>query len=352
MFIPEKLVKNSLLRSNLTGLVIGLGVGLVLNFFGYGISSREVNWSHIWLTFMFSILISVAISNIVCFAEYLFSRNINRLWVAILGYYGGSLIGVAIGHELAQLIVCWIYDMPYEFWSHINSLKQSLTIGVIVCSILFAYEMQKHRFASKLERNELELIKLKQLKTQAELQTLQSKINPHFLYNALNSIASLIHEDADKAEEMTLKLSRLFRYSISTQNENLASIRDELEVVKTYLDIERVRFGDRIRFDYDLDNSVMDRQIPRFLLQPLVENALKHGLSDSVNGVLTIAVRANDNRVEISVGDNGKAFPDELVAGYGMQSTYDKLNLLYQDDYDLQLINEPEKMIRISIPAR
>ncbi len=352
MFIPEKLVKNSFLRTNLTGLVIGLGVGLVLNFFSYGISTREVNWSNIWLTFMFSILISLAISNIVCFAEYLFSRNINYLWVAVLGYYGGSLIGVAIGHELAQLIVCWIYDMPYEFWSHINSLKQSLTIGVIVCSILFAYEMQKHRFASRLEKNELELIKLKQLKTQAELQTLQSKINPHFLYNALNSIASLIHEDADKAEDMTLKLSRLFRYSISTQNDNLASVKDELEVVKTYLEIERVRFGDRIRFYYDVDDTLLDVQIPRFLLQPLVENALKHGLADSVNGSLNIVIRKSKERIEISIKDNGKAFSKELSAGYGIQSTYDKLKLLYQDDYDLQIINEPEKMVRINIPAR
>jgi LytS/YehU family sensor histidine kinase len=189
------------------------------------------------------------------------------------------------------------------------------------------------------------------MKTQAELQTLQSRINPHFLYNSLNSIASLIHIDADKAEDMTLKLSKLFRYSINTQNEYVTAVKDEIEIVKTYLDIERVRFGDRINFVFDVDDDILDNQMPRFILQPLVENALKHGLNDMVNGgELQVKISKTDKELNLVVADNGKSFPTELNAGYGLQSTYDKLQLLYLDAYSLQIINEPLKQIKITIP--
>lgn len=216
---------------------------------------------------------------------------------------------------------------------------------------MFLYESQKSKYDLKISQQELEVLKLKQLKTQAELQTLQSKINPHFLYNALNSIAGLIPEDAEKAEDMTLKLSKLFRYSINSQQENFATVKEEIEVVNTYFDIEKIRFGDRINFISHADDSVLNKHIPRFLIQPLVENALKHGLADKMsNARLDVNILNNDSRLILTVSDNGSPFPDELNAGYGLQSTFDKLTLLYQDDYEIQFINTPEKFIRISLP--
>lgn len=259
-------------------------------------------------------------------------------------------MGVAIGHELAYLIISIIYQFPYSFIDHLRDLGVSMAIGLVVCTILFAYQMQKNRYVSILNQRELEVTKLKQLKTQAELQALQSKVNPHFLYNSLNSIASLIHQDADKAEDMTLKLSKLFRYSINTQSENLASVKEELEVVRTYLDIEILRFGDRLKVIFDIDENVLTQQIPRFLLQPLVENALKHGLANMPgHGELNIRIRKINQMLEIAVGDNGPAFPDTIAAGYGLESTYDKLNLLYPDAYEVQFMKSPEKSVRIRI---
>ncbi len=228
----------------------------------------------------------------------------------------------------------------------------SLAISIIVTTIIFAWQLQKKRYDAILNKQELEVVKLKQLTTQAELQTLQSKINPHFLYNSLNSIASLIHQNADKAEDMILKLSAFFRYSINTQSENLASVSDELEIVKTYLDIEIVRFGERMEFTYEVDEKLLNCPIPRFLLQPLVENALKHGLANTIkDGKLSIAIKQVNQQIEICVGDNGTPFPENLTPGYGLESTYEKLNLLYQDNYEVQLINTPQKFIRIRIPV-
>ncbi len=177
-------------------------------------------------------------------------------------------------------------------------------------------------------------MKLQQLKTQAELQTLQSKINPHFLYNSLNSIAGLVHVDADKAEDMTLKLSRLFRYSVNSPQGNTATVKQEMEIVETYLDIEKVRFGDRLNFSIQVSPGAGNAMIPRFLIQPLVENALKHGLNDkAADGELLVNVEIDGKYILIKIADNGKPFPAELSVGYGLQSTYDKLTLLYGDDY-------------------
>ena len=222
---------------------------------------------------------------------------------------------------------------------------------MIVGTLILFYHLQKINSDAILQAKEMDIIKLNQSKSQAELQALQSKINPHFLYNALNAIVSLIHEDPDKAEEMTLKLSKLFRYSINSTQENFCLIKEEIEILNTYLDIEKVRFGSRINFKIEVPAALESKMVPRFLLQPLVENALKHGLRDvRENGEIRVILAKKEQQIEIYIYDNGVPFPDELEAGYGMQSTFDKLQLLYKDNYDLQINNSPQKHIKISIP--
>ena len=232
---------------NLQGLLLGIIIGSVINIFTFIFSEFKLRFPHVMATYMFSIVISLSISNIICFAQYVLSKNIKGKWFPILIYYGGCVSGMIIGTELSYILLWQIWGAPYKFLGHPDQIAFNLTIAVMVCSILFIYETKKSKYALKISQQELEVIKLKQLKTQADLQTLQSKINPHFLYNALNSIALLIHEDADKAEDMTLKLSKLFRYSINSQEENFATVQEEIEVVNTYFDIEKIRFGDRIK---------------------------------------------------------------------------------------------------------
>jgi LytS/YehU family sensor histidine kinase len=261
-------------------------------------------------------------------------------------------LGTLVGIELSFLIVSFIYNTPYHFLDHFAIYRFSLLIVVIVNTIVYFYIAQRETMKAKLRQKELDLVKLQQLKTQAELQTLQSKINPHFLYNSLNAIAGLVHEDADKAEDMTLKLSRLFRYSINSPNENTATVTQEIEIVETYLSIEKVRFGDRLNFVMQIDAAVKHAAIPRFLIQPLVENALKHGLNDMAkDGELKIDIGMMGANILIAITDNGKPFPAELNMGYGLQSTYDKLTLLYGENYQVQIVNSPQKQIRIEIPA-
>lgn len=224
--------------------------------------------------------------------------------------------------------------------------------GDILVANVFLYVLQQGRqLTRKLSEQEFQLLNLEKLKTRAELDALQAKINPHFLYNALNSIASLVHEDPDKAEEMTLLLSKLFRYSTGRDGELFATLSDELEMVRTYLQVEKVRFGNRLTFSVEIsDPALSELRLPQFLLQPIVENAIKHGIAKRAElGRIDVRIYEKSGELHLCVHDNGPAFPDDMSGGYGLRSIQDKLKLLYGNEAKVELQNWPLKQVLISI---
>ncbi|MGF1922619.1 MAG: sensor histidine kinase [Bacteroidia bacterium] len=345
-----KIKENTLLHTNVKYGIIGVSVGGVMSLIVAVFSRNGVPIRDVLVNVLYSTSITLCIANVVAQYQCRFSPANISFWKFILGYYVCNLIGMVIGMELANLIHSVFVGFKIESFQLMYYWNTSVIVLVVGTLILF-YHLQKINSDAILQAKEMDMIKLSQSKTQAELQALQSKINPHFLYNALNAIVSLIHEDPDKAEEMTLKLSKLFRYSINSSQESYCLVKDEIEILNTYLDIEKVRFGNRIHFKIEVPVALEEKLVPRFLLQPLVENALKHGLKDvRENGEISVVMKKNEDRMELFIYDNGVPFPEELEAGYGMQSTFDKLQLLYKDNYDLQINNKPEKHIKISIP--
>ena len=343
--------ESGLLKTNIKYAIIGILVGLIISLFTNVFKPEGVLPINIALNVLFGLFITLSITNVIVFTQRFFTPFGSSFWKFIWLFYACNLIGLFIGTELSYLIVSQIFNEKYHFLGYAEDYKVSVIITMIIGTLVLLYQFQKINTAALLKSKEIDLIKLNQLKTQAELQALQAKINPHFLYNALNSIASLVHEDADKAEDMTLKLSKLFRYSINSMEDNFSTIKEELEILDAYLAIEKVRFGDRINFKTEVPEVLLTKQIPRFLLQPIVENALKHGLKDSMKGgLLKVKIEQIENRIVIYIYDNGIPFPEELITGYGLQSTYDKLQLLYKEDFDIQINNTPEKRIKISIP--
>jgi sensor histidine kinase YesM len=223
-------------------------------------------------------------------------------------------------------------------------------ILIASCLVYYLYTRERTR-TRKITEQEYQLLLLQELKTKAELEALQAKINPHFLYNALNSIAGLVHLDPDKAEKMVLLLSKFFRYSTQVKNHYHSTLAEELEMVRTYLEVEQVRFEDRLAYNIELENEDLNQaKIPSFLLQPLVENAIKHGISKiAEQGVIHIKVYEENNQLCIHIHDNGAPFPENINSGYGLQSAQDKLRLLGGKNAAMEISNEPEKHILITI---
>ena len=149
---------------------------------------------------------------------------------------------------------------------------------------------------------------------------------------------------------MTVALADLFRYSINYSNHNFSTVKEEVEMTEVYLAIEKIRFEDKLNYTITLGKDVNHYLIPRFVLQPVVENAVKHGLKTT--GEMTeIGIEVNENygQLQISVSDNGPLFPDELVPGYGVKSIYDKLDLLFPGAYEIHFSNQPQKKVSIHI---
>ncbi|KOH44352.1 hypothetical protein NC99_27990 [Sunxiuqinia dokdonensis] len=206
-------------------------------------------------------------------------------------------------------------------------------VAFITASLRVLFVWFNYRIQSMVNQKDVEIAKMKELKNQAELNALHSRINPHFLYNSLNSIASLAHIDADRTESMATGLSELFRYSINKENKTYVSIAEELEMVTKYLEIEKTRFGSKLEYEINADESTQEKQIPKFLIQPLVENAVKHGLSKiKESGKIVVEVKRLEKALSISIYDNGPDFPKEPVSGYGLQNLHDKLAIIYGDD--------------------
>lgn len=351
MFIPQRHLQGKWTYSNLFGLLLGLIVGHCIILFTTLFSGRPIELKSSAVVLIFSVFISLSIANtLYILGRYLISRFADTRLI-ILAFYVVCIIGMSIGTELSFLVLSIGLDIHFTLKSHLNQLELNLLFSLIVSTSMVLYEWQKSRYQLSSLSQEVEFVKLNKLNKQARLETIHTKINPHFLYNSLNAIAGLIPEDGAKAEAMTLKLAQLYRYSVSNVHENFSSISEELKIIKDYLEIEEVRFGDRFKFSLYCDETILDLNIPRFLLQPLVENAVKHGLCHtSGTAHIKLRITSKNGQIAIAVYDNGEAFPKEINSGYGFKSIYDKVKLLYGNNYQIRLINAPAKHISIVLP--
>ncbi|MBD8487697.1 histidine kinase [Echinicola sp. CAU 1574] len=236
---------------------------------------------------------------------------------------------------------------PLTFFTHDPSFLLKI---IFVATLRVFYNIVNYRIQSMVNQKDVEIARMKALKNQAELNALHSRINPHFLYNSLNSIASLAHINADKTENMATGLSELFRYSINQEDKTFVTVAEELDMVKKYLEIEKTRFGDRLSYEINTNKDTLDKQIPKFLIQPLVENAIKHGLSKIKNsGKVRVETVKKGKDLILSVYDNGPDFPEEPVSGYGLQNLYDKLDIIYGNKASINWENGEQKQFRVTL---
>jgi two-component system LytT family sensor kinase len=191
----------------------------------------------------------------------------------------------------------------------------------------------------------------------ARVEALASQINPHFLFNTLTSISSLIRSEPETARVLIVKLSGLLRRLLRAQ-EHFVTLREELEAVDEYLDIEKIRFGPSLRIEKAVDADTLDTVVPSMLLQPLVENSIKHGLSKKLGeGKITIRSRRKDGHVAIEVVDNGVGMPARQLdprngTGIGLRNVDERLRVIYGANYQLKLESVPGQgtCARVEIP--
>jgi len=198
-----------------------------------------------------------------------------------------------------------------------------------------------------------------ELAASAQLQALRAQINPHFLFNSLNSIAQLITTDPLRAEACVERLSEIFRYLLSSKDRTFVTLEDELEITDGYLDIERARFGEQLQVEFEIDDRARRWIVPTLILQPLVENAVRHGISKKVGGGrVAVRARLDGNELVLDIEDtgvgmfNGRAPADST--GVGLRNVSDRLTHLYGGTYTPRIVSRPDEgtHITLRVPER
>ena len=227
-----------------------------------------------------------------------------------------------------------------------------LAVVIVYVTTLFAVTLPLKIWNNA--RNETKLVEQNQLLIEARLAALSSQINPHFLLNTLNSVSSLIRTNPDQARAVVYKLSNILR-RLLRKHENFSPLRDELNFIEDYLAIEMVRFGDKLRFEKDISPQTMDLLVPSMLLQPLVENSIRHGLSGKLEGgMIRVRSHAVDGRIRLAVEDDGVGIPEARLAtlleqGIGISNVNERLKVLFGNDYRMYVDSKPDNGTRIEI---
>jgi signal transduction histidine kinase len=233
-----------------------------------------------------------------------------------------------------------------------NSFHTEVLTYWIVVGLSNAFD-----YYHKYRERELRAAQLETKLAQAQLDALKMQLHPHFLFNTLNSISVLMSDDVPAARRMLIRLSDLLRTSLERNGEQEVTLREELEFLRNYLEIEQTRFQDRLSVNMEIDPSALDAQVPNLILQPLVENAIRHGIAPQARpGVVEIQARRENGMVRMRVRDNGAGLKQKSTPlnGIGLGNTRARLEQLYNSHHRFEMREPPDGgfAVTIAIPFR
>ncbi len=321
---------------------------------------HDVSWHHLLGSFGYSLIYAHCIGSL-AFA------TMPRVWIASekVAVWAGWLLRAAtafgsalVGGLLACLIFIAIGWTPAnQYWAEfLGSLKISIFLTVVACGFISMYESFRSRLEETtlaLRTKELERERALKLATEAQLASLESRIHPHFLFNTLNSISSLIPEDPKRAEQLVERMAALLRFSLDANHSGLVPLEREIKIVSDYLAIEQARFGDRLRFQIDVPPEVGESKVPPLAIQTLVENSVKHAVARSRSGgEIRVALARDNGSLRIEVRDEGPEFAlDAAPSGHGLDILKGRLVALFGQQAGLALERSGNRnQITLSVP--
>ncbi|RDY60663.1 sensor histidine kinase [Flagellimonas nanhaiensis] len=241
----------------------------------------------------------------------------------------------------SELNLFKIYDNPW-----IQVMNSLFLIGAWVVTYLVI------KLLLKLNKERIERLELNSHLKQAQLNTLKGQINPHFMFNSLNNIRGLMLEDVEKSREMLTKLSEILRYSLTKNNINAIAVKEELEMVDNYIDLSKIQLEDRLDFEKSIEKDTLDVQIPPMIIQLLIENAVKHGISNlKAGGRILLGINKLNDGLQIEVRNTGKLKMSKDSTQLGIKNIKQRLKLLYADSASFSLEEmDKEVVAKIKIP--
>ena len=261
-----------------------------------------------------------------------------------------AIVYACIGTGIEKIFKLRVQNNP-----KISLLNEIIRNSLDSFFVLFIWNLLYYIFhyVKRTLRQEVDTFKLQSLVKELELKTIKSHINPHFIFNALNSIRALVDENPSRARTAITELSNILRSSMQTEKLETVPLERELNIVKDYLALEKMRFEERLSIELDIKENTLQQPIPPMMLQTLVENAIKHGISKKESGgFIKVSSDFVNNHHELSVQNTGQLGNHSNSNGFGLKSTEDRLNLLYQGRASFAIKNMNNEMVesRITMP--
>ena len=266
-----------------------------------------------------------------------------------------SLLYIVLRAWLGQ-VQGWMTQNPVSFGEAFQPLllktfQYNLWVYWVIIAVTHAFDYYR-----KFHERELRASELEKRLAQARLQALQSQLNPHFLFNTLHTISALMHKDVEAADRMVMKLSELLRTALDNSGTHEVALREELDFLGKYLEIEKTRFRERLSVEMEIAPETLEAAVPNLVLQPLVENAIRHGVERHARpGKIVLRSQARDGELELQVQDNGSGIDHEKSReGIGISNTRSRLQQLYGagQKFELQNLAAGGLLARVVIPFR
>ncbi len=360
----EKLRSQEILtppRLTWRGLVVAAGIYLV-----YSVLNALLLVQNMPFVPFLSAFASMAIST---FLEGLLT--LPAWWVIFRLLYSASWAKKLTAHAVMVVIFSGVWYLLYRqlfllIWgreilqfAQIDSNRLWLIEGAVMFYIIQFSILHVINSMRELQEKERQAARLRQLARESELAALKSQINPHFLFNTLNTISAMVQQDPQQARDLVARFGDLMRYALQSSNKQLVPLSEELRFVQNYLQLEHVRFSDRLDFEIQASEKVREIQVPPMILQPLVENAVRHGVSPRESGgKIWIRIEEQPGVVLVEVGDNGAGLngraPAELFdSGFGLKNTNERLVRIFGESARLHIGpgNDAGTVVRFSVPV-
>jgi two-component system LytT family sensor kinase len=334
--------------------VVGWGVCALINLFFAFVFNQIDEDGILFCRVLFFIEIGIILSHFMrstIKTNNLLIRPINQQIVLFLILTLLYAVAIALAQSLFEsyykLIMSKGEVMPFHILYYRNLWSGFILLFIWNC-IYFMFH-----YVAKSRKQQMDTLQLEALVKELELKTIKAHINPHFIFNALNSIRALIDENPKRARTAITELSNILRSSLTAEKAETVSLGEELKIVKDYLALENMRFEDRLKIEFDIADDTLGQQVPPMMLQTLVENAIKHGISKQIRGgVVKITSDNKENFHELSVQNTGYLNGRSSFRGFGLSSTHDRLNLLYGDKarFEIRQVNSDLVEAKVKIP--
>jgi two-component system, LytTR family, sensor kinase len=278
---------------------------------------------------------------------------------------------ISVAHLFVYISVVWFlenlildsFEPPGDV-SWITSILRGIAVMslqaryLVYWVILFIYHAVY--YYKRAKDNEVRSSLLEAKLMEAKLEALKMQIHPHFLFNTLHSISSLMHKDLKAADTMISKLGDFLRMTLDRSEVQELPLKEELELLERYVEIEQIRFGDRLRVEYRIDPVLLDAYVPNLIFQPLVENAIAHGISTKPGGEIVISGKRKGDYLHLSVTDNGRGMPVSehirfrFKQGIGLSNTQERLQQLYDGNHVFTIVSNEKSgfSVKLQIPYR